>query len=602
MGQSLLIINLLIAGINILDPIIRPNIGINKIRRNFTFWLISLLITWFYFIFIVITRDFDYTYVVDHVAQASPSWQVLVSVFSAGIGAMFFWCIAIAVFAFIVIRKINQVNFIKYFLRIVFSFEIFLLIFFSINNLFAYSNGAIDGFGVNPILQTVWAGVHPILLFGGYANIFILFCIITSDLLVFRMITHTKIISFFTYLSLLLLGSGLLSGGIWAYQTPGWAGWWSWDPVEVSALLPFVLLQYNMKKLNCENSRFSAFLLLLPFIFVLFSAMMIRSGIFSNYSIHSYSGSNQIAVLVIGIISILFLSLAIIAAVRSKSTLTKRRVDYLLIGVMLIAAYLFLAMLSYAIPELANIIAYDFDSPFDSYVRILIPIVSLMLVAGIFSNIRRCVFSLKLLGFLFISIISGVGIYFYGISDLLLFCFIELIISYFVSLLLVVITSNIRNISNDNKSRNKLVKFSTFIYSVGFGILISASLISHSYNIVQDYIVEDGDIGEIQKKQVLFSNIDIEKNSLLIEYKHDSNLLQNKNFTYKGVDGTLYDNVIYCSVKEDLHFLLRQIDNESDVSIAHIVVMIYPLMFWVWLGSGLMFLGIVIKITKLPRR
>src|SRR5258708_17460034 len=38
----------------------------------------------------------------------------------------------------------------------------------------------------------------------------------------------------------LFLGLGLILGGRWAYDVLGWGGYWGWDPVENSALRPWL--------------------------------------------------------------------------------------------------------------------------------------------------------------------------------------------------------------------------------------------------------------------------------------------------------------------------------------------------------------------------
>ena len=41
--------------------------------------------------------------------------------------------------------------------------------------------------------------------------------------------------------SLAILSLGLLLGAWWSYRVLGWGGYWAWDPVEVVALIPWLL-------------------------------------------------------------------------------------------------------------------------------------------------------------------------------------------------------------------------------------------------------------------------------------------------------------------------------------------------------------------------
>ncbi|MGF2047042.1 cytochrome c biogenesis protein CcsA, partial [Enterococcus gallinarum] len=39
-----------------------------------------------------------------------------------------------------------------------------------------------------------------------------------------------------------VLGAGICMGGLWAYETQGWGGFWAWDPVENASFVPWLFV------------------------------------------------------------------------------------------------------------------------------------------------------------------------------------------------------------------------------------------------------------------------------------------------------------------------------------------------------------------------
>jgi cytochrome c-type biogenesis protein CcmF len=162
-------------------------------------------------------------------------------------------------------------------------------------NPFAHGASASDGLGLKTILRNPWMAVHPPVLFLGYALTLIPFsrmldAVIRRDLSVLTAARKEVI------LIAAVLGAGIALGGIWAYETLGWGGFWGWDPVENSSLVPWILtaalVHINMlqdRKGHWEKTVF--FLSVSLFVLVLFSAFLTRSGLLSAVSVHSFGRS-----------------------------------------------------------------------------------------------------------------------------------------------------------------------------------------------------------------------------------------------------------------------------------------------------------------------
>jgi len=44
------------------------------------------------------------------------------------------------------------------------------------------------------------------------------------------------------FFSVMILGIGILMGGAWAYEALSFGGFWAWDPVENSSLVPWIVM------------------------------------------------------------------------------------------------------------------------------------------------------------------------------------------------------------------------------------------------------------------------------------------------------------------------------------------------------------------------
>ena len=170
------------------------------------------------------------------------------------------------------------------------------------------------GHGMNPMLRNIWMVIHPPLLFIGYAFITIPFAAslaysITNDR------KWTKISLQWSRLAWLFLTLGIGIGAIWAYIALGWGGYWSWDPVEVASLIPWITLSaflhtQLMNKRKNEYGIITPLLGTVTFVLVIFATFITRSGLWT--SVHAWSETEIGLVLIATMVCTLVLSALII--------------------------------------------------------------------------------------------------------------------------------------------------------------------------------------------------------------------------------------------------------------------------------------------------
>ncbi len=150
-----------------------------------------------------------------------------------------------------------------------------------------------DGQGLNPLLQNPWMVIHPPIMFIGYASLAVPFSFAIAALWMKRYDEWTKISLPWVLLSLATLGTAIMLGGYWAYETLGWGGYWGWDPVENASLVPWLAtlaLTHGMV-LQRGRSRFRRLNLVLAvsaFLLVVYATFLTRSGVLADFSVHSF--------------------------------------------------------------------------------------------------------------------------------------------------------------------------------------------------------------------------------------------------------------------------------------------------------------------------
>jgi|694.fasta_scaffold05317_5 cytochrome c-type biogenesis protein CcmF len=161
-----------------------------------------------------------------------------------------------------------------------------------------------DGKGLNPLLQNYWMTIHPPTLFLGFASTIVPFAYAIAGLWKKDFTGWMKPAIPWAFFGVMILGTGILMGGAWAYEALGFGGFWAWDPVENASLVPWLilvaaahLLVINQKK---GTSVYAALLLSISsFILVLYSTFLTRSGVLGDSSVHSFVDSGILAQLLV---------------------------------------------------------------------------------------------------------------------------------------------------------------------------------------------------------------------------------------------------------------------------------------------------------------
>jgi cytochrome c-type biogenesis protein CcmF len=152
----------------------------------------------------------------------------------------------------------------------------------------------VKGNGLNPLLQNYWMTIHPPTLFLGFASTIIPFAYAISGLWLREHKEWLKPALQWALFSGAILGTGILMGGAWAYEALSFAGYWAWDPVENTSLVPWLVMVAGIHtnliaRATGYSIRSTYGFYLLSFILILYSTYLTRSGILGDTSVHSFT-------------------------------------------------------------------------------------------------------------------------------------------------------------------------------------------------------------------------------------------------------------------------------------------------------------------------
>jgi cytochrome c-type biogenesis protein CcmF len=153
-----------------------------------------------------------------------------------------------------------------------------------------------DGRGLNPLLVDRGMLVHPPFLLAGLVSTAVPFVLGAAALLSARIDNAwLRSVRHWALLSWLVLSVGNFLGGWWAYTVLGWGGYWGWDPVENSAILPLLPMTAFLHSMMVQERRgmlklWNLALVAAAFGLAVFGTFNVRSGLVE--SVHSFAQSD----------------------------------------------------------------------------------------------------------------------------------------------------------------------------------------------------------------------------------------------------------------------------------------------------------------------
>ncbi|MCG9899989.1 MAG: cytochrome c biogenesis protein CcsA [Hydrotalea sp.] len=150
-----------------------------------------------------------------------------------------------------------------------------------------------NGQGLNTLLQNYWMVIHPPVLFLGFATTIVPFAYAMAGLMKKQHHWIKPAIPWAAF-SAAMLGTGIMMGAAWAYESLSFGGYWAWDPVENASLVPWLTLVAGLHtNVIYKNSGYSLrstyFFYIITFSLILYSTFLTRSGVLGDTSVHAFT-------------------------------------------------------------------------------------------------------------------------------------------------------------------------------------------------------------------------------------------------------------------------------------------------------------------------
>jgi cytochrome c-type biogenesis protein CcmF len=593
-------------------------------------------LAFFSLLYLLLTNDFSTAHVANSSSRNLPFLYKVSAIWGAHDGSMLLWVFFTSLFCVLVIYQ-NRFRF-RDMMPYVLAFLMLDLGFFLVLNLFlsnpfgqlvqVFSDGTVqkflppDGSGLNPLLQ-YWAMViHPPILYLGFIGFVVPFAFAMAAL-VTKQLGNAWIQTArrWTLLTWLLLSVGLILGGKWAYVVLGWGGYWGWDPVENSSLMPWLVSTAFLHSIIVQERRgmlkvWNMLLVVIAYLLGIFGTFLTRSGIVN--SVHAFADSNLGKFFLFYITAILCLSLYLIID-RRPYLKSERRLDSIasresvfLFNNLVFVVSCFAVFWGTMFPILSQWVQgvkITVGPPFFDKINVPIGLLLLLLtgIGPLFAWHKTSLASLKKAFFwpVLFSIITGIALLaggmrkFYALTCLVLCAFVltTIIEEFYKGVRLRVRRKNeIAHVALWNlilKNRRRYGGYSVHLAIVFIFVGLSGNAFNQEATQqlatgqemhIGDYVLKMAGYRQGQTSNYQYGRVvvDAYRNG-----KQIAILKPEKRF-YQDSGQATTTVALHSMAKEDLYVVFTGM---SDAAKCEIQAHVNPLVFWIWFGSVILFLG-----------
>ncbi len=425
-----------------------------------------------------------------------------------------------------------------------------------------------DGQGLNPLLQNYWMVIHPPTLFLGFASMVVPFAYAIAGLWQKKYKEWVQPAISYGLFSVMILGTGIIMGSFWAYESLNFNGFWAWDPVENASVIPWLTLIGAVHVLivykNTGQSYFTAtFLVLISFVLVLYASFLTRSGILGDTSVHAFTDAGMFWHLVADVLIFLVISVVLIVIrwkelpITTKEEETYSREFWMFVGACFLGLSCLQLVAVTSIPVFNAIFGthaappnepMNFYNVFQSGFAVVVTLLAGFTQFLKYKKTDSAKFIItSVLYFVFSVLIGALIVYVTGVYHNH-WIYVALIIGAVYSVL-----ANAKVLADVLKGKTKLA--GSAVAHIGFGLLLVGAVISAStsnvvsINNTETYTEAFAKQGNNPRENImLYKNEPVQMGQFLVTYLTDSVALPNHYFKvdYKrmGADGKVKEEFI----------------------------------------------------------
>lgn len=253
-------------------------------------------------VYAFVTDDFSVRYVAENSSRALPNAYTWVALYAGNAGSLLFIAMVYSILSVAAVVGLSRslpytAPYATSVMALVLTFFLGVIIFLA-NPLERLPLTPVDGQGINPLLIHFGMFIHPPMQMMGLISVAIPFAIAIGALLAGRggrdeWVDQGRL---WGMVSWLILTIGLLLGAWWAYTILGWGGYWAWDPVENSALMPWLAMTAFVHSIMVQKRR--GMFRMWNIVLVSVAFVLAEMGMFINRggpvpSVHSFAQSTM---------------------------------------------------------------------------------------------------------------------------------------------------------------------------------------------------------------------------------------------------------------------------------------------------------------------
>lgn len=584
---------------------------------------VAILALWY----ALLVRDFQVEYVAENSNRAMPTFYVIAALWGGQSGSLLFWNWILSLYgaAVVLINRHRHRALMPYVVAVLATTGFF----FVLVHLFAADPFErlpfvpADGQGLNPLLQHPLMAVHPPMLYLGMVGMSVPYAFAIAALIARQLDNGwLRPVRRWMLIPWTFLGAGLLLGGKWAYVELGWGGYWGWDPVENSSLMPWlsgtaflhsIMVQERKGMLKVWNMGLAIF----TYGLCLFGTFLTRSGVIQ--SVHAFAQSNIgpffatfLLVSMTFSFGLLFFRLGDLKAENRLETFASREAAFLLNNWILLGI-LFAVLWGTLFPLFSQAVTdaqVAVGPPF--FNRINVPLgLGLLLLIGVgplFAWRRTSLASLRQNFALPVAIALATAGFLAALGVRNLYVLISFALCAFVILTILLEFHQGTRIRQRNTGEGYLFalyrlscrnrrRYGGYVVHLGL-VLLFAGFTGKAFTAEKEFVLKYGESVQFDKYTATYEalvhsedankSVDAAALTLSRAGRFLGTLLPQRHF-YKNFEQSTTEVSIYSTFWEDVYLVL--VGYSQGGQSAKFQVFVNPLVNWVWAGSTILLLG-----------
>ena len=577
---------------------------------------------------------FELAYVAGHASRAMPPWYKAAAVWGGMEGSMLLWALVLAGYssAAMLVHRRRHPHLAPASAAVLQTIMVFFLgvMVFATPPFARLDFTPPDGLGLNPLLQNRWMASHPPSLYLGYVGWSVPFAFAVAALTTGRLGTEWIVaIRKWTLVAFMFLTIGNLMGAHWAYIELGWGGFWGWDPVENSAILPWFVGAAFLHSIMIQEKRgmlkvWNMGLVTAAFALTILGTFVTRSGIIE--SVHAFA-STDIGWVFLGFLGLVVGSVVALTWWRSDLLASENRLEsfvsresaflfnnLLLIG---IAFAIWWGTFFPFISELATGQRVSVGAPFFNQVNAPLSLALLLILgigpviawrrasrANLARNFRMPLIALLVAGA--VAWLLGLRVW-YGVG----------VVAFGTFVLATIVQEFWRGTRARMRSRGESPPRALFAlvsrnrrryggYIVHIGVLFVFAGVAGALFVQERSVrLAPGEGAEIGALRFVYQGTDLEQGPNYVATVGNLTVTENggrpmrmrpeRRFYPAGEEQTTTEVAIWSRMFEDVYAILEAFDPATGR--ADVTLLVNPMVRWIWLGGAIMVAGTLIALT-----